>query len=591
LYNNDGSLNWAVDANGTSSWVNPLSYFYNKYQNKTNNLVSNAVLSYRIIPDLEIKSSFGYTNIQINEFSASPRIGTNPEYRPNHLRYSSFTNSQVNSWIIEPQINYKKTFGHSNLNVLIGTTFMHNKTYGYGLNASGFNSDAAITDIRSASTITVRNSVDNLYKYNAVFGRVFYNWDYKYLLDITVRRDGSSRFGSENRFHNFWSVGGGWIFSNEEFFKNNINFISYGKLKGSYGTTGNDQIGDYTYLNLYNPVTVGVPYQGTSGLRPQGHANPYLQWEETKKASFGTELGFLKERILFNGSYSVNRSSNQLIGYALSIVSGFGSVMSNFPATIQNTSWEFTLDSKNLKTKDFEWNTGINLTIPKNELIEFPNLAESSYANTLIIGQPLNVVKIFNYIGVDPQTGVYQFADKDGNPTFSPSYTTDNVVLRTRSPKFYGGFDNSVSYKNFTLDFFFHFVKQMGSQTFNFGTGYPPGFRVTNQPVKVLDRWQKPGDIAPYQKYLTPITNTAYSMVIGSDANWTDASYIRLKNVSLSYQLPSVWMQKINFQSCKVYMQGQNFLTFTRYKDLDPESQGAALPPLQVITFGIQLGL
>src|SRR5207244_2033054 len=146
--------------------------------------------------------------------------------------------------------------------------------------------------------------------------------------------------------HNFWSAGGAWIFSEEDLIKNSLSFLSHGKLRASYGTTGNDQIGEYQYLSLYNPTTFGVPYQGANGLAPNGLPNPFLQWEETRKLQFGLDLGFLKDRILFNSGYFLNRSSNQLLGYALPYVTGFGSINSNFPATVENSGWEFSLNTE-----------------------------------------------------------------------------------------------------------------------------------------------------------------------------------------------------------------------------------------------------
>lgn len=599
LYNPDGSLNWAPIPSGTSSistFINPLSYEYNLYNNTTNNLIANAVLSYQILPGLEIRSNLGYTNLQSNEMSITPLISSQPEYRlqyGNSLRNAQYGNNNINSWIVEPQASYKRILGKGRLEVLAGTTILQNNSSRQQLNGTGYNSDGVLTDIKSAATVTVLSSIDAVYKYNAAFGRINYDWQDKYILDLTARRDGSSRFGSKNLFHNFGAVGGAWIFSKEGFMQKALPFISFGKLRASYGTTGNDQIGDYNFLNQYvSPTGVGVSYQGTTGLMPKGLSNPYLQWEETRKLQFGLDLGLLKDRILINANYFINRSSNQLLGYGLPIFTGFTTVAENFPATIQNSGWEFSLNTTNIKGKDFSWSSYFNLTLAQNKLVSFTNLATSSYASTYVIGQPITITRVYHFLGVDPATGVYQFADSHGRPTSTPSASMDKTVIINNSPTFYGGFENNFRYKGFELDVLFQFVKQKG---LNYFFGNSPGIYDANQPVTVLDRWQKPGDVAPVQRYNSNFSLLTQSAnMVSSDAGVSDASYIRLKNVSLSWQLPEKWEKKIHLQNCRIYALGQNLLTITKYPGMDPENKGAlnsVLPPLRVMTLGLQIGL
>ncbi|HEX9512826.1 MAG TPA: SusC/RagA family TonB-linked outer membrane protein, partial [Puia sp.] len=592
LYNADGSLNWAPSATGTSTFYNnPLSYLYNKYTNKANNLISNAVFSYQVLPGLDVRSSFGYTNLQINEIATSPLISTPPEARPYNQSAAQYGNNNINSWIIESQVSYKRVIGKGRIEALVGTTINQNNSNGQQLTGIGYNSDLVLEDIRSAASVTVQSTIASLYKYNALFGRLSYNWDDKYLINLTARRDGSSRFGAANQFHNFGAAGIGWIFSKEAIIRNTLPFLSFGKLRASYGTTGNDQIGDYQFLNLYRPTYAQVPYQGATGLAPNGLANPYLQWEETKKLQFGLEVGFLKDRILLNTNYFQNRSSNQLLNYVLPIITGFVGIARNFPATVQNKGWEFTLTVTNVKTRDFTWSTHINLTLPQNKLVAFPNLASSSYAAALAIGQPITIQHVFHLISVNDTTGIYQFADSKGNPTYNPSFGTDYTVIINTSPKFYGGFQNSFSYKGFQLDFLFQFVKQ---KALNYFLGYYPGTEGSNQPVSVLSRWQKPGDIAPIQRYNSNygLFQQFFDASVFSDAAYSDASYIRLKNLSLSWQLPEVWRKKAHLQNARLYMQGQNLLTITKYQGMDPENESTiSLPPLRVLSVGVQVEL
>jgi len=594
LYTADGNLNWQLNSFGASSWSNPLSAFLEKYQNRTTNLIGNLILSYSILPELEIKSSFGYNNLLTKEFMGSPLVAIRPEFRSFTPRTATFSNSTISSWIIEPQATYKREIGKGGLDVLIGATIQQRKNDGENLLASGYNSDAALADIHSATSVTVNSTIVSLYKYNALFGRLNYNWKDKYILNFTGRRDGSSRFGSKNQFHNFGSIGAAWIFSEEYFMKNAISFLSFGKLRGSYGTTGNDQIPDYQFLNLYSPINLGVPYQGGTALLETRLTNPYLQWEETKKLQFGIDLGFLKNRIVFTGNYVRNRSSNQLLDYNLPSITGFTTISSNFPATIQNTALELSLNTVNVKSKTISWTSNFNITVPKNKLVSFPNLANSSYADFLIVNYSLGVSKALHSLGVDPGTGAYQFADSKGNPTQNPDYATDRVVIIDNGfPKFYGGLGNNFTYKGFQLDIFFQFIKQYRSGGYQFGNSlsfYQPGRRNTNQPTSVLNRWQKPGDVTDIQRYSSNTSAfSQYRNLISSDAYYEDASFIRLKNLSVSYQLSEKWRRKLHMNDCKIYVQAQNLFTITKYTGVDPESPGSA--PIRYITLGVQATL
>jgi TonB-linked SusC/RagA family outer membrane protein len=592
LFSPGGGLNWAEVAGGTT-WQNgiqPVSYILKQYKNSTSNLVSNLNMGYQIMPGLDIKSNFGYTSLQSAETLTFPLVAVAPERQPLTQRAAIYGNNSIVSWIVEPQLNFKHSFGKSKLEALLGTTIQENNGKGQQLYAYGFNSDLVLNDIGSAAAIEPYSSTASVYKYNALFGRLNYNWQDKYLVDLTARRDGSSRFGSANQFHDFEAIGAAWVFSKEAFIQRLLPFMSFGKIRTSYGTTGNDQIGNYQFMSLYSPTFAGVAYQSMTGLSPNGLTNPYLQWEETKKLQFGGDLGFLKDRVLIAANYYYNHSSNQLLVYQLPIFTGFTSIFRNFPATVQNTGWEITANSVNIKTRNFNWTTAINLTIPRNKLAAFPGLATSAYATSYVVGKPITIVKAYHMIGVNDTTGVYEFADSKGTPTYNPTYGTDNNAIINTSPKFYGGLQNSFSYKGLQLDVLFQFVKQLG---LNDVFGSLPGQEGTNQPVSVLDRWQKPGDVKPIQRYNQDFSlYSAYSFATQSDRAYSDASFIRLKNLSLSWKFPSGWMQKTHLQNCRLYIQGQNLLTITKFKGMDPENQSTtALPPLRILTFGAKLGL
>jgi len=597
IYDADGSLNWAPLTNGNSGWINPLAYLYNEYRNNTNNLIGNLVTSYQVLKGLEIKSSFGYNSLQSEQFVINPSKAIRPERRAAFDRWSDFSNSYSNSWIIEPGAEYKFSLNSLKVNTLVGATFLNNSNNIKIQNGSGYSSDLNIKDISSAP-FQAAQIYSSQYKYNALFGRVSGNWDDKYIINLTARRDGSSRFGADNLFHNFGSIAGAWVFSKESFISNKISFLSFGKLRASYGTTGSDQIGDYRFLNLYNPTFADVDYQGATGLVSNGLPNPHLQWEETKKLQFGLDLGFLTDRFLLTVNYYQNRCSNQLLGYQLPIATGFSSITRNFPATIQNFGWEFSLITSNFKSERLSWSSSFNFTLPKNKLLSFPGIETSSYSTLYTVGQPVTISKMFHFAGVDPATGRYVFRAANGSITSTPSFATDLTVVKDRSPRFYGGFQNTISYKSFQLDLLFQFAKQSGGIPYGL-LGDRPGQFLTdgtgNQPINVVNRWIKPGDMTSVQRFYT-VSNSNLSgpanSANASDINFTDASYIRMKNVSLSWQAPEKWKRKLSMQDAKIYVQGQNILTITKYRGLDPETMSSrSLPPLRVITVGVQIGL
>lgn len=591
LLNPDGSVNWAPTSTGTSSLFgnNPYAALLQTFQNRTNNLVASSVLSYEIIPGLNIRSNFGYTNMQTKQQNTYPLIAQAPENRRYNTNYAIQNTSSINSWIAEPQLTYKKVFGKGIIEALLGSTFQQSNREGVQIKSDGYSNPANLGDLTYASSITANNFLQSIYKYNAVFARLNFNWDDKYLVDLTARRDGSSRFGANNKFHDFGAAGLAWMFSKEDFIAEKLPFLSYGKLRASYGTTGNDQVGDYSYLNLYGSVYTPVPYQGQVGLAPNSLPNPDLQWELTKKFEVALETGFLNDRILFTGGYSNNRSSNQLLNYNLPYTTGFSNVATNFPATVQNSSWEFSLSTTNIRKNDFSWVTNINLTIPRNKLVAFKNLESSTYANTLVIGQPTSIQKAFHFEGVDPATGYYTFTSATDKS--DPDYVADRNVLINQLPKFYGGFQNTITYKSFSLDFLFQFARQTGMSSL-YGSNMPG--QLGNQLPSVLNRWQEPGNNTNIQQFSTDYYKGGRSFyAIGSsDAAYEELYYAKLRNLSLSWQVKQNWVESLHLKTLRVFVQGQNLWTITNYKGADPEASGSiSLPPLRVITMGVQVGL
>lgn len=597
LYNPDGSLNWETNpANGRETWNNPLAYLNAKYKRRVNNLVSNVVLSYQLIPGLEIKANAGFTTMMSKEVKTSPRSSVGPSWTGSYERSSRFSNTQNDTWIIEPQLTYRKHIGKGEFSALVGGTFQQNNSKAQSILAKGYNSDLVLEDSKAATSVQVESSLEATYKYSAAYGRLNYGLKDKYLINLTARRDVTSRFGPDKQLANFAAAGLGWIFSKENFIEKNIPFLSFGKLRTSYGTTGSDQIGDYSFMNLYNYENYTIPYQNGLSLNLNGLFNADLGWEETKKLEAAIELGFWHDRIFLSASYYRNHSSNQLGSYALPLNSGANNVTANLDANVQNTGWEFVLNTTNIQAKDIRWTSSINVSVPRNKLVSLSPSA--TYFDKRLVGQSLFSQFVYGFAEVDPATGKYLFFDNKGGTTFRPDTAYDPIsfLKSYQHPiytgvRFFGGLQNSISWKDLSIDFLFQFEKRLGLTN---QVGRAPGTfssSIQNQPVSVLDRWQKPGDNALVQRFNQNYgIYSSYNFLTQSDGAWMDASYLRLKNVSLSWQLPSAWKQKMHLQNARIYTQAQNLFVITKYKGSDPETRSlTSLPPLRVWTVGVQL--
>lgn len=577
LYDAEGNLNWQ-----NNTFTNPLARLNGTYSAISYDLLANSVVSYHFLDNLELKSLFGFTDLQHDETNTGPSTIYIPSYgldSASSVLYLNNTNRQ--SWIVEPQLNWNKSYGKASFSALAGATFQSKTGDQIATQAIGFPSNSLIYNIAAASDVTIVQNDASEYRYQAFFGRANVNWDNKYIVNLTGRRDGSSRFGPGKQFANFGAVGAAWLFSNETFLKDN-SVLSFGKLRGSYGTTGNDQIGDYQFLDTY--LTTGISYEGIVGLEPSRLYNSDFGWETNKKLEIAIETGFLNDRIFATAGWYSNRSTDQLVGVPLPGTTGFSTLQANLDATVQNQGWEISLRTMNIANRYFTWSTNFTFTTSKNKLISFPNLESSTYSNKFVVGQPLDILKLYHYTGIDPQTGLYQFEDVNGDGDITE--VDDMQTIKDLNPQFYGGLQNQLRYKQISLDFLFVFVKQENySAEKSFGM---PGSR-SNQPATLVDRWQNINDVATFQAYSVSNGNAsqAYFRYYDSDASIVDASFIRLKNIALNYDIPQQWLKKV---SCRISLTGQNLLTFTNYNGADPEFKlYDRLPPLKVFTTGLQL--
>jgi TonB-dependent starch-binding outer membrane protein SusC len=578
LYDAEGKLNWE---NG--SWNNPLRLLYASYLAKSQSFIANSQLSYRIVEGLDFRTAFGFTDLRHNERRTNPSTLYNPSLGFGSSYSSLYRNTNNRqSYSVEPQLDFNRQWNDSKVSVLVGGTFQQQEGNQLLLFADGFTSNSLLNTLAAASAIYVVADDASQYKYQAFFARANYTYKDRYILNLTGRRDGSSRFGPGKQFATFGAIGTAWLFSREAFLANN-SILSFGKLRASYGTTGSDQIGDYQFLDTYSTTSNG--YQGITGIQPTRLFNPDFGWETNRKLEIALETGFLKDRIFLTWAWYDNRSSNQLVGVPLPGTTGFTSIQANLDATVANSGTELSLRTVNLQKKNFSWTTDFNISFMKNKLVSFPNLAASTYRNQFVIGEPINIKLLYHYTGINPDTGAYTFEDVNGDGVLTAE--KDKKTIVDFNPSFYGGLQNQLRYQRLRLDFLFQFVKQQ-----NYSTDYifaRPGL-LSNQPVSVIDRWQQAGDVTAYQMYTTNSNSDAgkaFNNFQASDGVVTDASYIRLKNVSLSYDLPQNWTGQLQ---CRLYVEGQNLLTFTPYTGTDPEFKTTGfLPPLRMLSAGVQL--
>lgn len=580
LYNADGSLNWA-----NNTFINPLAAFNATYNNDSKLYQTSVNTEYKLHKDIRVKINAGLNYIAVDEIALMPNTMYNPALANGASSASSQTekrNQKIFSFIVEPQLSWSKNWQRHQIEFLVGGTFQRTVKDTDEMTGIGFESNQFNTNIAAAKIILIGDQSSIEYKYAALFGRLNYQYKKRYILNLTGRRDGSSRFGPQNRFANFAALGAAWIFTQENLFKDHP-WLSFGKLRGSYGTAGSDNIGDFQFLDNYT-VSTSLNYNNSNGLTPSRLYNPSYSWEITRKVETALELGFFKNRLNLNIAWYQNRSSNQLVGYQLSGVTGFSSIMANLNATVQNTGLELELNAKPITTKNFQWQSAFNITFPKNKLLSFPGLEGSSYANQYAIGYSTQIVKLYQLEGVNPQTHQYQFTDFNNDGKISAS--DDNKIIKELGIKFFGGISNTFQYRYWDFSFLLQFVKQ-NKRNYNAALKLPGG--MTNQPIQLLDVWSENNPNGLYMPYRITDIAGSNSLFRSSTATVSDASFIRIKNIQLSYCLP---LKDSIFREVRIYLQAQNLVTWSKFFGIDPETfSSSALPPSRTYLFGAQFNL
>lgn len=593
IYNSEGGLNYQEWNDAGLPYSNPFSSLKSIPTSKTHLVTANLNLAYELFKGFEMSSSFGYNNSHNSGGGIVTIASQNPIFNP--TGNAGFTTNNNQNWIIEPQFNYKADLGKGRFTALLGATLQAAVADAKYVAGFGYTDDNLLGSLSLAPFTQVVTDKFGEYKYAAIFSRFNYNWDNKYVLNISGRRDGSSRFGKGKQYGNFGSVGLAWIASQEKWIKNILPaFVSFVKLRGSYGITGSDAVGEYQYLTQWSGSVNGVPVLSYGGIKPlvSLHAvNPDYQWQENKKLEGGLSMSFLNDRINFETALYRERCNNQLTDYPTPVFSGFPSVTANWPANIQNSGWEFSLSAKLMSTKNFSWSVNVNGSINKNKLLAYPDIEHSPYYDKYFVGKPLNANYVMHYIGINPLNGQYSYEDYNHDGAYLTGDrpgegNDDRYITINLDPKFNGGLGNEFQFKNWNLNLFFQYKNQTGiNSTYSVGT---VGF-MNNVPLKIYnDHWSQPGQQAKYARFTT-VASPSDSYVNGSDLRYTDASYLRLSNVSLSYTLPEKLMKN---KTLHIFMHAQNVWTWTRYEGLDPDTQNfGSMPTAKVFTAGLSLTL
>lgn len=578
IFTPDGRLNYADwNAVGLAARY-PFSYILNKSIAQTNTMGGSLRIQYEIIKGLSFSTNAGYGDNNNSTDWYSPIAAKNPYARgaaPTGSMQLGTTRSK--NYTVEPQLSYNRMVGKGNLGILVGGSMQRNVVNTLNATATGFTSDemlSSINNVPSANRSVSTNFVE--YKYAAVFGRLSYNWENKYVMNINFRRDGSSKFAPGKQFGNFGSLGLAWLASEEAWLKKALpEWMSFVKLRGSYAIIGGDGVGDYEYLSQWSTIVEGSTIPGYDGLQPSIpiHAvNQVYHWADERPLEAALELGFLDDKITFNLSWYNRRTGNQLIQLPTPIHTGFPQVAANSVALVENSGIAAAVTANLIRSKDMLLSVNVNIGVNRNRLLEYPGLEFSPFARAYRIGKPLNLDYVYKYIGVDPLSGLYAFEDynKDGvltsnNSAIPGTGGDDRYIVIDRTPKYAGGLTANFGYKGITLSIACDYMNSLGNNPFaNVST---TALRNMIYSKELIDNhWQKPGDIAKYGRYVHSSTFTFSA----SDRAYVNNFYFRFNSLALGYGLPEKLVKKGGMQACRVSLNVSNIFSFNRY-GFDPQ--------------------
>ncbi len=551
---------------------NPVSTAYQPEQNYDHNRFhGNAFGELSLLKNLKFKSLLGYEHS--NGIYTSFQNPTQTSYGRSMDGLASESHDDYNYWVSENTLNFNQKFGDHDFSVLGGFIASRESNRDLSIGSHGFGGSTAITTV-TAGTVQSVPQISIYEKSHAAFiGRLNYAYKDKYLLTSNFRADGSGQFSSKNRWGYFPSFSLGWRISRESFFEN-ITFINDLKLRAGWGIVGNDRANPYAWYGLVNPAAYITGGTVINAYVPGTLENTALKWEKTAQYNIGLDIAFLQSRIAFSADYYKKKTTDLLLYVPVPASVGIpGNVALQNAGSLQNSGFEFQITSRNIVKGDFTWTTDFNINFNKNKVLDVVgtvihsgaiNPAGTTYNLSIVKqGQPLGL--FYGYIseGVDPQTGMIVYKDNDGSSGISDG---DKTIIGNANPDFTYGLTNSFSYKNFTLDIFLQGVQ--GNDIFNATKMLTESMRLgMNQSADVLNRWKQAGDVTDIPKAVKDdVTNSQ-----PSTRYIENGSYLRLKSLTLSYNLPKNLLDKFKISRLQVFATAENLLTFTGYSGFDPE--------------------
>jgi len=562
-------------------------------------IIGNAYADYKLLPGLSFRTEFGTDLLSQQEEEYYGRETARNTGAPNGLGSNTFR--QVANYTTNNYFTFGRTIQEKHdIDGTLGMSYQESRNNFSSVTGQQFPSDA-YKQITSAGKITAGDGQESRFSFLSYFARVNYRFNNKYLVGVSGRVDGSSRFGTNNKYGFFPAASVGWIVTEEPFLKN-VAALSLLKLRASYGLTGNAEIGNFSSLALYS----ATGYVGVPGQAPSQIPNPDLTWEKTLQTDIGLEFGFLNNRFTGEIDYYLKNTSGLLLNVNVPGSSGFRTQLRNV-GKLENKGFEFVFNSNNLNGR-FKWTTSLNLAYNKNVIKDLGGTTiTGSFLNRAQEGQPLGVFVGPEYAGVDPQNGDALYYRNTLNTDGSRDRTTTNnyndaayVPLGSPTPKFIGGITNTFSFAGIDLSVLFN--GQFGNYIYNGGGKFQSanGDFFDNQSVDQLKRWQKPGDI----------TNVPQARLLGGNGTGESSRYlqkgdfVRLRTVTLGYTLPKSLINRLKLSRVRLYATGQNLLTFTGYTGWDPEVNSDAYtsnpvnlgidfysaPQPRTIIGGIQIG-
>lgn len=587
-YKEDGSWASAADGSWTGSNVNPMEWQTTNW-NDTNKwkVIATAFAELRPLPGLTLRTLGGidFLDMRSNNETSPDFVGNQGEgaIGRGFSRATNLTWTNTISYLFDIKDDH-------HFNVLLGQEAVDNQSDAFSVIGRG-QTNSYLVNLSAATRADIPTDSRSGSTYLSFFGRAEYNYLGKYFVDLSARRDASSRFGTNSRWANFWSVGTMWNAKAESFLEN-VSWLDNAQLLASIGTSGNSSIPDYDHLALVagGPI-YGLEGQVLPGLAPYSKGNEDLTWEKTTILNITMKLGFLN-RFNLTAEFYNKYTSDMLMAVPVSVVGGYSTRWSNMGAMV-NRGVDLDLNVNVLKFKDFLWTVSANASYNKNEIKElYEGRDEYELSTTGLFlkkGHSFGEFYTNRFAGVNPANGDALWYDKNGNLT-NECLDEDKVLVgKSYIAPWQGGFGTSLSWKGLTVSTQFSWVADRwmmnNDRYFNESNGT---FVNYNQSKKMLyDRWKKPGDVA---------TVPRYGIAAQLDSRFLeDASFLRWKNLMVSYTLPANLLAPLKVvENIRVYAQGQNLLTFTKFQGMDPESSmniyAAQYPMSRQFSIGLEIG-